>query len=131
MLYPLNTGSDKRTLDIINDTYDTPLDIEYGLFEDPLESILLMHFIENNFMIDLFSKDVSNKHLQQYDDIQLHLLSTQYEVDNTNYFMAHLENATQKFDKCPFQLNTEYMHSVTTLLEIPTYTEALNTHINL
>ena len=36
--------------------YNTPLGIEYGLFEDPLESILLMYLIENNFMVDLLSK---------------------------------------------------------------------------
>ena len=44
--------------------------------------------------------------------------------------MVHLENVTQNDDKPSFQLNTEYIHSVTTLLEISTYTEDLHTHIN-
>ena len=81
-------------------------------------------------MIDLFAIDLCNDSLEPYDDIKLHLLGHQYETKHTNYFMAHLENATQNIDKDPFPLNTDHTHTVTSLVEVPIYTEALHAHIN-
>ena len=51
-----------------------------------------MYLIENNFMIDLFAKDLCNDSLDHYDDIQLHLLHHQYETEYTNYLKVHLDN---------------------------------------
>ena len=130
MIHEIQTGSNKRMSNDNDDIYHTPLGIEYGLFENPLESTILMYLIENNFMIDLTEQDLHNDRLEQYDDVQLHLLGYQYKTVDTNYFMAHLENAIQKPDSDYFPLNTEYTHAVTTLVEIPTYTEALHSHIN-
>ena len=130
MVHELQTGGNERMLNNNNDIYHTPLGVEYGLFENPLESTILMYLIGNNFMIDLFEQDLDNDSLEHYDDIQLHLLGHQYEAEYTNYFMAHLENATQKPDSDYFPLNTEHTHAVTTLVEVLTYTEALDTNIN-
>ena len=110
--------------------YHTPLGIEYGLFENPLESTILMYLIENNFMIDLTEQSLHNDRLEQYDDVQVHLLGHQYKTVHTNYFMAHPENTIQKPDSDYFPLSTEYTHAVTTLVEIHAYTEAFHSHTN-
>ena len=96
MVHELQTGGNKRMFNDNNDIYHTPLGVEYRLFENPLESTILMYLIENNFMIDLFEQDLHNDSLEHYDDVQLHLLGHQYETQDTNYFMAHLKNTTQK-----------------------------------
>ena len=59
----------KECLMINDNIYHTPLGIEYGLFENPLESTILMYLIENNFMIDLTEQDLHNDSLEQYDDM--------------------------------------------------------------
>ena len=119
IIHEIQTGSNKRMFNENDDINHTPLEMEYGLFENPLESTILMYLIENNFMINLTEQDLHNDRLEQYDDIKLHLLGHQYKTVDTNYFMAHLENAIQKPDSDYFLLNTEYTHAVTTLVEIP------------
>ena len=69
MVHKLQTGNNKRMLNDNNDIYHTPLGVEYRLFENPLESTILMYLIENNFMIDLFEQDLGNDSLEHYDDM--------------------------------------------------------------
>ena len=131
MIHEIQTGGNKRRSNDNDNIYHTPLGIEYGLFENPLESTILMYLIENNFMIDLTEQDLHNDSLEQYDDVQLHLLGHQYKTVETNYFTAHLQNVIQKPDSDYFPLSTEYTHAVTTWVEITAYIESSHTHINL
>ena len=98
MIHEIQTGGNKRMSNDNDDIYHMPLRIEHGFFENLLESTILMYLIENNFMIDLTKQDLHNDRLEQYDDVQLHLLGHQDKTVDTNYFMSHLENAIQKPD---------------------------------
>ena len=68
MIYEANTGGVIRDFNDTVDIYDTALEVEYGLFENPLESTLLMYFIENNFMTDLSPRLLSLSNFEHYDD---------------------------------------------------------------
>ena len=75
MIYEANTCGVERDSNNTLGIYDTPLEIEYGLFKNPLKSTLVMHLIENNFMTDLSQRLPSLINNFEYSvDIQLYLL---------------------------------------------------------
>ena len=76
-----------------------------------------------NFQITHFTDSIG-------EDIQNTFIWLSIKTVDTNYFMAHLGNAIQKPNSDYFSLNTEYTYAVTTWVKIPTYKEALHSHIN-
>ena len=60
-------------------------------------------------MMDLSPRLSSpNNNFEHYDDIQLHLLDAHQEPENINYFMAHIQQATQVAHKSLIYSNTNY-----------------------
>ena len=75
----------KRALKDTQDVYDMCLQIEYGLFEDPLEIMNIMYLIENDMLASNINNVTKLENICYIDDIQNHLLHTCYQhVEDTN-----------------------------------------------
>ena len=51
----------KRALEDTQDVYDMPLQIDYGLFKDPLEIMNIMYLIENDILALNTTHAIKNK----------------------------------------------------------------------
>ena len=85
----------KRALKDTQDVYDTPLQVEYGLFEDPLEIMNIMYLIANDMLASDINNAIKKENTCYTDEIQNHLLHTCYqhvENDNKQGIIHHPDN---------------------------------------
>ena len=71
----------KRAPKDTQDVYDMPLQVEYGLFEDPLETMNIMYLIENNMLASNINNAIKIENTCYVDDIYTisyftHMVST-------------------------------------------------------
>ena len=126
----------KRALKDSQDVYDMSLQIDYGLFEDPLEIMNIMYLIVNDMLALNINNAIKNENTCYMDDIQNHLMHTCYQhVDNIDEEQGSICNP----DKCIFSNNCHaitndlymyYKQTNSLVISIPNHTEALHTHIN-
>ena len=65
----------KRALKDTQDVYDVPLQIEYGLFEDPLKTMNIMYLIENDMLASNINNVIKLENTWYVNDIQNHPLT--------------------------------------------------------
>ena len=139
MMYSQRAFDDVSYCDDNVDIYTSPLNVEHGLFEDPLEYKIIEYLIKNYCLCDLDTKiEQGPNQLNFYDELQMHLYITHCANNDCNYaYMMHIQHASFSTNTTHNNINTmytsssnQYCTSITTLLDISTYTEALHTHIN-
>ena len=126
----------KRALKDTQDVYDIPLQIEYGLFEDPLKTMNIMYIIENDMLASNINNVIKLENTWYVNDIQNHLLHTCYhhvESNDKQEFICHPDNFTNYNNNNQTTNNSYlyYKHTNSLVVSIPKHTEVQHTHMNL
>ena len=125
----------KRALKDTQGVYDTPLQIEYGLFEDPIKTMNIMYLIEKDMLASNINNAVKLENTWYVNDIQNHLLHTWYhhvESNDKQEFICHPDNFTNHNNNNQIT-NNSYLYCKQTnslVVSIPNHTEVQHTHVN-
>ena len=113
----------KRALKDTQNVYDMPLQVEYGLFEDPLEIMNIMYLIANDMLASNINNVIKIENTCYIDDI---------ENDNEQGIICHPDNYTN-FNNTNQGTNNSYLYYKETnslVLSVPNHVKSLHIHIN-
>ena len=124
----------KRGLKDTQNVYNTPLQIEYGLFEDSLKTMNIIYLIENDILASNINNVIKLENTWCVNDIQIHLLHTCYHhVDNIDKqeFICQSDNFTNHNHNYQITNNSYlyYKQTNSLVVSIPKHTEVQHTHI--
>ena len=125
----------KRALKDTQDVYNMPLQIEYGLFKDPLKTMNIMYLIENDMLVSNINNAIKLENTWYGDDIQNHLLHICYHhVENIDKqeFICHPDNFTNHNHNNQITNNSYLYYTQTNslVISIPKHTEVQHTYVN-
>ena len=118
----------KRALKDTQDVYEMPLQIEYGLFEGPLEIMNIMYLIENDMLVSNINNAIKLENTWYVDYIQNHLLDTcchHVKSDDKQGFTSHSDNfmVYNNNNQITSNLYLHYKQTNSLVLSIPNHTE--------